>query len=116
MRDSVFVGNEITMEGVYIEIPEELKIHKKAIENAIYNVFESNFCEKEQKDFLKTMKINGVLFDFIEYHVNSFLTNYKGKIDINYDKNNYCYVKDTSEKYFINSLNEYKNKILSVEF
>lgn len=115
--ESIFIGNKITMEGTCVEIPKEIENFKKSIDDAVYNVFESSFVEREQKSFIKTMKMNNVLFDFMEYHVRNFFNTCRDEIqNLSKDDNKDKAVKNLAEDYFIKSLNSYKNKVLSVEF
>ena len=115
--EPIFIGNKITMEGTCVEIPKEIESFKKSIDDAVYNVFESSFTEKEHKNFVKTMKMNNVLFDFMEHHVRNFFNTYKEEIqNLSNDDNKDKAVKDLAEDYFIKSLNNYKSRVLSVEF
>lgn len=112
----VFVGNKITMEGVYVELSDDIKSSKKYIDDALYNVFESPFCDKEHKNFLKTMKINNVLFGFMEYHVGNFIERYRLDIKDLLNKDNSNEITILAESYFKKSLCEYKNRLKEVAF
>lgn len=112
----IFVGNKITMEGTNVVIPKEIENYRDSIDDAVYYVFESSFVEKEHKNFIKTMKMNGVLFGFIEHHIKNFCNIYKKEIVGLSKDNNDIVVKDMAKNYFIKSLDDYRNRILSVKF
>lgn len=115
--ESIFVGEKITMEGIYIEIPKEMSFFKKSIDDAIYNAFENVFTVSENRIFLKTMKMNGLLFDFMEYHIKNFFDLYKDEIgEIAKESANEKFVQKLAQDYFDKSISDYKNKLLSVGF
>lgn len=117
MTKYIFVGNKLTMDGVRIEIPEEIEYSKESIDEAVYNVFESVFIEKEYKNFIKTMKMNNLLFSFMEHHIKIFIRDNKEKIESLREDSSRCVrIKEMAEYYFSCSLESYKNKVLNVEF
>ena len=104
----IFVGNKITMEGNHIEVPEDMIEYKDVIEDVVYDVFYSAFYDKVDKKFIKAMKMNNVLYDFIEHHLKAFF-------DLN--RNNISSVaKEAVESYFVNSVENYKQRIKKVSF
>lgn len=104
----IFVGNKITMEGNYIEVPKDMVEYKDVIEDVVYDVFYSAFYDKVDKKFIKTMKINNVLYDFIEHHLKAFF---------NLDRSDISNLaKESVESYFVSSVEKYKQRIREVSF
>lgn len=115
--ESVFIGERITMEGAYLEIPKEMSFFKKSIDDAIYDSFENVFTVSENRIFLRTMKMNGLLFDFMEYHVKNFFNLYKDEVGkIAQESVNEKLVQKMAQDYFNKSICAYKNKVLNVSF
>lgn len=107
-EECIFVGNKITMEGNYIEVPKDMIEYKDMIEDVVYDVFYSAFYDKVDKKFIKTMKMNNVLYDFIEHHLKAFF-------DLN-RSNVSNMAKEVVESYFVSSVKNYKQRIKKVSF
>ena len=111
MNNTIFVGNKITMEGINIEIPFSMDKYKREMEEVVYEVFYGAFHEKVDKKFLKTMRMNNVLYQFAEYHVKRFFDLHKddaSKMVIN--------TKEYIESYFVDAIDNYKKRISEVSF
>ena len=104
----IFVGNKITMEGNYIEVPKDMIEYKDMIEDVVYDVFYSAFYDKIDKKFIKTMKMNNVLYSFIEHHLKAFF-------DLN-RSNVSNMTKEVVESYFVSSVENYEQRIKKVSF
>lgn len=114
---TIFVGNRLTMEGKHIEVPSEISFLKSPIEEAVYNSFENVFTTVKHRNFLKAMKMNNILFEFIEYHIRKFFEICKNEIE-NQSKDSIDkqLIQQFAQDYFNKSINSYKNKLLSVSF
>lgn len=113
---TIFVGNRITMEGIYVKLPKQIESSKAIIEDAIYDIFYGVFTEKVNRNFIKTMKMNKLLDSFIEHHLKCLFDIYTLDI-IELNKNNDTErIKSIVESYFINSVEKYHEKIMKVTF
>lgn len=114
---TIFVGNRLTMEGKKLEIPVEIEFFKESIEDAIYDSFENVFTTVENHNFLKAMRINGLLFDFMEYHINKFFDICKDEASkCSTDTINKDSINKLGKEYFNKSIQDYKNRLLNVKF
>lgn len=111
MKNTIFVGNKITMEGENIEIPDCMLEHKEDIEDVVYEVFYGSFHSKVDKKFLRTMRINDTLYSFANYHVKKFIGMYESNVD-KLKSNS----RDIIESYFIDAVESYKNRLNEVAF